>query len=313
MNRRPWELIFFLLISSFLLEGCSPLALRFLSKAFEQSSLPMDTVRIKNAHPILPSVGLSILWVGHASCLIQIGDKVILTDPVFTNSIGMIARRYVEPGLLASSVSKLDIILISHIHFDHLNYKSLSLLPKSANLIVTAGSGEYIPEFGFADYQELSPWQSKMIDGVKITAVPVKHFNGRYGFDALWSSADVFTGYIIECQGKTVFFAGDTGYDPEKFKEIGRRYTIDAALIPIAPMEPRDFMRRVHTDPTDALQVFEDVKAKVMIPIHHRTFMQGFDSTLTYARDQLSRLAAERHLESRVQILDIGEQRVLIP
>jgi N-acyl-phosphatidylethanolamine-hydrolysing phospholipase D len=305
--------LFFILHSSFYFGGCNPIIGRFFSRSVELISRPIDTVSQKIAHPIVPTVGLSVLWVGHATCLIQIGDKVFLTDPAFTSSIGMIAKRWIEAGLDPYAIDRLDIVLISHVHFDHLSYGSLEMLPKSAYLLMPTGASAFLPELGFSDYHELSAWQEIEKDGVKITAVPVKHFNGRYGFDAGWSEFDTFTGYVIEYQGKTVFFAGDTGYDPEKFKEIGKRFTIDLALIPIAPVEPRDFMKRVHTDPAEALQVFDDVKAKIMIPIHHRTFMQGLDSSMTYARDNLVQLAFHRGMNERVLPLNIGEQRILIP
>ena len=118
---------------------------------------------------------------------------------------------------------------------------------------------------------------------------------------------------MIEYKGKTVFFAGDTGYDPEKFKEIGIKFAIDVALIPIAPIEPHDFMKHVHADPEEALQIFNDVHAKIMIPIHHRTFVQGLDSSLTFAQDQLKKLVAEKQIEDRVLILKVGEQRIFEP
>jgi N-acyl-phosphatidylethanolamine-hydrolysing phospholipase D len=102
---------------------------------------------------------------------------------------------------------------------------------------------------------------------------------------------------MIEYQGKTVFFAGDTRYDPEMLREIGRKFTIDLALIPIAPVEPRDFKMRVHTDPKEALQIFEDIGAKFMILIHHRTFVLGLDSILKYAQDQLKTLVAAKPLQ----------------
>lgn len=293
--------------------GCSSFFTRFIAKSFENLPDSSDTVAVKIAHPIFQDVGLSVLWVGHATCLIQIGDKIFLTDPIFTKTAGLISKRRIEPGVLPSSIDKLDYILISHIHFDHLSYGSLSMLPKSAAMILPMSSAEYIPEFGFSDYREMNPWTTFEADGVRITAVPVKHFNGRYGFDIAWSIHNSFTGYVIEYKGKTVFFAGDTGYDPEKFKEIGRKFAIDLALIPIAPIEPRDFMKRVHTDPKEALQIFDDVKAKYMIPIHHRTFVQGLDSSLTTAQIGLKQLVAERHLENHVLILNVGEQRILVP
>jgi L-ascorbate metabolism protein UlaG (beta-lactamase superfamily) len=243
----------------------------------------------------------------------QISDKIFLTDPIFTETAGMISKRRIEPGILPSSIDKLDYILISHIHFDHLNYGSLSMLPKSAVMLLPEGGAEYTPEFGFSDYREMKPWTTFEADGVRITAVPVSHFNGRYGFDSGWLNYNTYTGFVIEYKGKTIFFAGDTGYDPEKFKKIGKKFAIDVAFIPIAPIEPHEFMKRVHADPEEALQIFHDVRAKIMIPIHHRTFVQGLDSSLTFAQDQLKRLVIERQLEDRVLILKIGEQRILVP
>lgn len=303
---------FFIFHFFLLFTGCSSFLTRFMIKSFKDLPISPDTVAAKIEHPVLSNVGLSVLWVGHATCLVQIGDKVFLTDPIFAKTAGIISKRRIEPGILSSSIDQLNYILISHIHFDHLNYGSLDMLPKSAVMLLPDGGAEYTPEFGFSDYHELQPWATHETGGVRITAVPVKHFNGRYGFDIAWLDYHTYTGYVIEYRGKTVFFAGDTGYDPEKFKEIGKKFTIDVALIPIAPAEPHDFMKRVHTDPQEALQIFDDVQAKIMIPIHHRTFMQGLDTSLTYAQDQLKQLIAERHLESRIIILGIGEQRILM-
>ncbi len=254
-----------------------------------------------------------MLWVGHSTYLIQIGEKVFLTDPKFTNTAGMISKRRIEPGIKISSIERLDYILISHLHFDHLCYGSLSLLPKSAVLLLPPGGIGYIPEFGFSDYCEMNLWSAYNADGLKITAVPARHFNGRYGFDVPFFEYDTFVGYIIEYEGKTVFFAGDTAYDDEIFKNIGSKFSIDAALIPIAPIEPRNFMKHVHTDPYEALQVFEDCRAKIMIPVHHRTFVQGTDSSLTFAEDELKKLIHERQIEDRVIILNIGERRIITP
>ena len=304
---------FITFLCSFIMAGCNSFFTRFIVKSFEDLPSSPDTVAEKIAHPIFKNTGLSVLWVGHATCLIQIGDKIFLTDPIFTKTAGMISKRRIEPGILPSSIDKLDYILISHIHFDHLSFGSLSMLQKSAVMILPMGGAGYTPEFGFSDYHEMNPWTTFEADGVRITAVPVSHFSGRYGFDGIWLNNTSYTGYVIEYQGETVFFAGDTGYDPEKFKEIGRKFHIDIALIPIAPIEPHDFMKRVHADPEEALQIFDDVHAKTMIPIHHRTFVQGLDSSLTYAQDQLKRFVVERQMGDRVVILKVGEQRILVP
>ena len=318
MNNRSQlqRFILFLLIIlyySLISTGCSSFFTRFITNSFKNLPNSPDTIAIKVAHPIFQSVGLSILWVGHVTCLIQIGDKIFLTDPIFTETAGMISKRRIEPGILPSSITKLDYILISHIHFDHLSYGSLSMLPKSATMLLPNGGAEYTPEFGFSDYREMHPWTTFEADGVRITAVPVKHFNGRYGFDGMWLNYNTYTGYVIEYKGKTVFFAGDTGYDPDKFKEIGRTFAIDVALIPIAPIEPHEFMKYVHADPEEALHIFNDVHARFMIPIHHRTFVQGLDSSLTFAQDQLATLVAARHLKDQVLIFKVGEQRIFTP
>jgi N-acyl-phosphatidylethanolamine-hydrolysing phospholipase D len=293
------------------LTGCSPLVSRFTARAIDQMSEPIRDVPHKVAEPLRSDVGLSILWVGHATVLIQIHDKIIITDPVFTKTVGMLAKRSVEPGIDPASITRLNIVLISHLHFDHFSYSSLDMLPKQATLILPPGGAEYSPEFGFLDTREAKTWEAIEEDGLRITPVPVRHFGGRYGFDVLWSRARPYTGYVIEYKGTTVFFSGDTGYDPEFFKEVGRRFHIDVALLPIAPVEPRDFMKRVHTDPAEALQAFEDLGAKIMIPIHHDTFFQGLESEIGYAKKLMQALIEERGLQDRVKLLAVGEQIVL--
>jgi N-acyl-phosphatidylethanolamine-hydrolysing phospholipase D len=293
------------------LTGCSPLVSRFTARAVDQLSEPIQPVLHKVAHPIRSDVGLSILWVGHATVLIQIHDKVIITDPVFTKTVGLLAKRSMEPGIDPEAITRLSVILISHLHFDHFSYGSLDMLPKQAALIVPPGGAEYTPAFGFSSTREAKTWETIEEDGLRITPVPVQHFGGRYGFDVLWGPPRPWTGYVIEYEGTTVFFAGDTGYNPEFFKAIGRRFHIDVALLPIAPVEPRDFMKRVHTDPAEALLAFEDLGAKIMIPIHHDTFFQGLEPEMGYAKKLMQALIEERGLQDSVKLLAIGEQIVL--
>ena len=306
------KIVFVYFAFLFIFESCNPLFKRFILKSFEDVPGESDTKITRIERPIVPSVGLSVLWIGHATCLIQIGNKVFMTDPMFTNTAGIVTKRRTKPGIQIELLEKLDFILISHIHFDHLNYGSLNLLPKSATVVLPIEGMRYTPNMGFENYQELKLLENISLNDVRITAVPVKHFNGRYGFDIAWLDVDTYSGFVIEYEGKTVFFAGDTGYDSEKFKEIGKKFCIDVALIPIAPIEPHDFMKRVHTNPEEALQIFEDTQAKFMIPIHHRTFIQGLDSSITSAQEQLWQIVAERHLDDRVLILGIGEQKILI-
>lgn len=291
--------------------GCSSVPSRFLARALEESGQPIRRGEQLVQSPIRPAVGLSVLWAGHSTLLIQICDKVFITDPFFSNSVGLLSKRYTSLGIDPASITRLDYILISHLHFDHFSFGSLDELPRAATLIVPSGAMEYTPEFGFTATRFVRAWQPVEEDGVRITPVPVKHFGGRYGFDVTWSEQPTFTGYVIEYRGTVVFFAGDTGYDPELFREIGKRFSIDVALLPISPLEPREYMRPVHTDPADALQLFDDLGARLMIPIHYGTFFLGLEQSPTQARTQLEELIDERSLRDRVKILDIGEQVIL--
>jgi len=312
------QLLYFLLTTTILTTiilatpGCSSIAGRFLARSIEQIGDPIAPVSPKLHRPIRPDTELAITWVGHATVLIQISDKVFITDPMFTNTVGMVMRRRSERGLDPSSITKLDYTLISHIHLDHYSYGSIDMLPQDGMLLVPFGALPYTPDFDHREIREMKPWDVVEEEGVRITAVPVQHFSGRYGFDIPWARDRGYTGYVIEYRGKTVFFGGDTGYHPELFKEIGRRFDVDVALLPIAPIEPRDFMAHNHIDPAEALIILEDLDAKVMMPMHHRTFVQGFDPTLTFAVEQLQRIAKEKNVADRVLVLDIGEQRVLL-
>lgn len=261
--------------------------------------------------PILPNAGLAVGWVGHATVLLQMDDKLIITDPFFTNTVGMLVRRYIEPGLDPSILPRVDITLISHIHFDHFNYASLDMIPHNGVLILPPDALPYTPNFNFREIKELKWHESFTEDGMIITSVPVQHFSGRYGFDNAWMSGTGYTGYIIQYHGFTVFFGGDTGYNPDLFKELGREYKIDLALIPIAPGGPNGLGSRIHANARGALAIFKDLRAHYMMPIHFETLYYGFDSTRTAPIEQLRTLAAEDSLTSRIIDLDVGEQRVI--
>ncbi|HTP13789.1 MAG TPA: MBL fold metallo-hydrolase [Bacteroidota bacterium] len=308
----PHRLLIFLLGTSTLALGCgSSIFPRIIVRMVEHESDTLQTVAHKVAQPVLPDVGLSVLWVGHACTLIQIHDKVFLTDPSFSHTVGMVSNRVVEPGIDPSTLSHVDYVLVSHIHFDHLNYTSLNEVPKQGKLLIPEGAAEYTPEFGFEETREMKCWDVLEEQGVRITAVPAKHFGGRYGFDMLWGMDRCFTGYVIQYAGKTVYFAGDTGYRDSLFTEIGRRFPVDVALIPIAPIEPREMMSRVHLDPLQAVRAFEELGARLMIPIHHRTFYQGLEPQITFAEDGLRKIVQEKKLQDRIAILQVGERKIV--
>ncbi|MCK5456811.1 MAG: MBL fold metallo-hydrolase, partial [Melioribacteraceae bacterium] len=150
---------------------------------------------------------------------------------------------------------------------------------KICELIVPEGGLLYIPNYDF-NANDLKWWNTTEINGVKITSAPVLHNGMRYGLDYDWLPR-AFTSYIIEYNGITVYFGGDTGYDSTTtiFKETAKRFPeIDLAILPIAPIHPREYSYIRHTDPHDALLVSKELKAKRMIPMHYDTFAEAYDT-----------------------------------
>ncbi len=255
---------------------------------------------------------LAVLWVGHATALVQMDDRFVLTDPFFTSSAGEVSVRLQEPGLDPANLPPLDAVVVSHMHFDHLSLGSLDAIEgKTRRLLVPRGGTVYIPNYAF-EVRELSTWASFEERGLRVTAVPVKHVGFRYGIDAAWMT-DTFTGYVFEYHGLTVYFAGDTAYDGDRFRATAAVFPrIDLALIPIAPIHPRQYMDATHVDPAEALRAFLDLGARTMVPIHFDTLVNGFDAP-GEARATLQREMRRRGLgEDRIRILPIGGQAVIV-
>lgn len=290
--------------------GCQSYVQRTVLRSLGRLGEPVPPAPRMITSPLRPDAALAVSWVGHATVLIQIHDRLFMTDPLLTDHIGMIVKRSVGPGLDPAVLEKLDFTLVSHLHFDHFSYGSLDLLPKSGVLVLPEGGLAYAPDFGFREIRELKPWEAIEDQGVEVTAVPVQHFSGRYGFDNAWMPDRGYTGYVIEYRNHAVFIGGDTGYHAEYFKEIGRRFRIDVAILPIAPGRNMGF--GVHVGPLGAIRIFKDVGARYLVPMHHGSLMYGSDQRPESAIEQLRRDAAEQLIADRLVDLDVGEQRVLV-
>jgi N-acyl-phosphatidylethanolamine-hydrolysing phospholipase D len=287
---------------------------RFLVRNVEVLTRPMLPPPHREPDPAKPDARLAALWVGHATVLLQIDDKFVLTDPVFTDSVGQLSRRLVAPGLEPERLPELEAVLVSHTHFDHLSLSSLRQLEgRAKRLFVPTGALVYVPNYAFpaAPLKRFASWASP--DGLRITAVPVDHVGGRYGLES-WMFDRAHTGYVISYHGYNVYFGGDTAYKKEFFEETRRRFPkIDLAILPIAPVNPRDFMRHTHMDPYEALLAFNDLGAERMMPIHFDTFINSTDRE-GEARERFEALVAQREaLRGRVSVLAIGERRVFVP
>lgn len=183
----------------------------------------------------------------------------------------------VEPGLDPADLPQLAAVVVSHMHFDHLSFSSLDMVAsKTQTLLVPPGVRSILPRYSFNSV-ELSPWQTFQASELRVTAVPVQHVGGRWGIDAAWYS-EAFTGYVIEYHGLSVYFGGDTAFNPADFKATQRRFpTLNLALLPICPNQPRDYMQHTHMGPTQALDAFGLLAAERMMAIHFDTFINSDD------------------------------------
>lgn len=297
----------------FLSVGCSGYIQRIVVDSLGRLGDPVDQPRRMITTPVLSEAELAVSWVGHATVIVQIHDKIFITDPLFTDNVGIVAKRFVGPALDPSLLPKVDFTLISHLHFDHFSYGSLDQLPKGGSLLLPQGGLAYTPDLGFNEILELKPWESVEQEGVKVTAVPVQHFSGRYGLDSRWMQDRGYTGYVIEYRGYGIFIGGDTGYHPELFKETGRRFEIDVAILPIAPGSTTTLGSRVHVGPRGALAIAQDLGARYLVPMHYGSLFYGSNHDPTYAIEQLRIAALEQGRADEIVGLEPGEQRILAP
>jgi L-ascorbate metabolism protein UlaG (beta-lactamase superfamily) len=239
-------------------------------------------------------------------------DRVIITDPVLTDTVAQFSPRLVAPGIALDVVPPLDAVLISHMHFDHLSLGTLDLLEsKIRSLFLPRGGLVYVPPFDF-ETEPVNPWQSVERAGLTITAVPVRHEGFRYGVDAAWMTQS-YTGWVVEYHGLTLYFGGDTAFDPAIFTDVRQRFpNIDVALLPIGPVLPREFVTRSHIDGREAVEAFLLLGAKTMVPIHYDTFAHGTDEPGVALARFREAVAARGLSPDQARILPIGGQTVIV-
>jgi L-ascorbate metabolism protein UlaG (beta-lactamase superfamily) len=248
---------------------------------------------------------ITVSWIGHATLLVGIRGHWFLTDPMFSERLAGVSARLVEAAMAPSELPPLDAIVMSHAHFDHLDLPSLRRLA-DVPLLVPPGMPTFLPaNLPQRQVVALDTWQTWSRDDVQITAVPASHGDGRFLVDR-WHTRS-HTGWIIQVGDRTVYFAGDTGYIVDQAHELGRRYHIDVALIPVGPAGRASWIERwradVHANPDAALDLFHDTGAQWMVPIHFGTFFEPANRE----RPLVEAAVARHHLEHSVRVLAIGE------
>ncbi|MBL4797825.1 MAG: MBL fold metallo-hydrolase [Oleispira sp.] len=229
--------------------------------------------------------------IGHSTVLLQYQGINILTDPVFSERpsfsqyIG--PKRYTPPALKIDQLPNIDIIVISHNHYDHLDVDSVKALTSTSFVkntngaqplwLVPLGLKKWFAQFEITNIKEMDWWQKIKLGDLTVQAQPSQHWSRRSIFDtneSLWASWAFIWPESETTEKFTAWFGGDTAYNPYQFKEIGETLgEIDLAMIPIGAYEPRWFMKTQHVNPLDAVEIFKDINAKSAFGIHWNTFV----------------------------------------
>jgi L-ascorbate metabolism protein UlaG (beta-lactamase superfamily) len=245
---------------------------------------------------------MALTWIGHASFLVQFTDLNILIDPNFANWLFLI-KRIKRAGLKIKDLPPIDLVLLTHAHFDHFHKPTLRKLPAPKIGVMPWGVGDLARGLGFERIIELKWWESFSHDDWKVTLTPCKHWGAR----TIHDNHRGYGGFIIEHQGRRLYHAGDSAYY-EGFKEIGERCPPEIALLPIGAYYPESF-RNVHMGPDEALKVFRDVKAKVFVPMHFGAFKLSFEALEEPPR-WLRQLAEADGVMEHLRFLDEGVPEV---
>src|SRR5215469_4884012 len=237
-------------------------------------------VRPSQPPPDVPSNELRVTLINHSTVLIQQAGTNILTDPIWSKRASPFTflgpSRHRDAGVRWRDLPRIDIVLLSHNHYDHLDLATLRKLANrgQSQFVVPLGLTKLLSSRRIGPVHELDWGDSLPLAGTTIHSVPAYHFSGRGLFDR---NRTLWCGYIIEAAGRIIYFAGDTAFG-DHFTTIRERFgSPDLALLPIGAYEPRWFMASVHMSPADAVKAHEVLRARTSIAIHHGTFQLADD------------------------------------
>lgn len=242
---------------------------------------------------------LAAVWIGHATILMRIGGMNIITDPVMSNRVGIGLglmtggpRRFYAPALNVPELPKLDLILSSHAHFDHLDRPTLARLDKKVPIVAAHHTSDLVRDLGFRKIRELRWGESFSLRGLTITAQPVKHWGAR----TIYDKHRGFNAYVLESQKRRILFGGDTAYG-EHFRDVGK---VDLAILGIGAYNP---YLAAHATPEQAWQMADHVRADFVLPMHHNTFRLSHEPM----HEPIQRFVEGAPDENRIALRAIGQ------
>ena len=221
-----------------------------------------------------------IAWIGHATFLIKLGNTTIITDPLFSKNAGPLIfgpKRYVDPAINLKELPEVNLFLLTHNHYDHLDYRTIKKFPyKKAKVLTPLKLGKYFTRNGFNSVQEMDWYEQTEVNDLKITLMPAVHWSKRTLTDTnktLWGS------FLIEYKNKKIFFACDTGYG-NIYKDLGNRYgPIDLTFVNIGAYDFRPMFEKsiYHANPEEALNIGQDLKSKKVLGMHWGTVILSLE------------------------------------
>jgi L-ascorbate metabolism protein UlaG (beta-lactamase superfamily) len=258
--------------------------------------------------------GIRITFVNHSTFLIQTEGLNILTDPVWSERVSPFTwsgpKRQRKPGIRFEDLPRIDIILLSHNHYDHLDLPTLKSLTRihDPRIITSLGVSAYLKKNGIEHSVDMDWWDElKLIKDVWVQSVPAQHFSARGTLDR---NKTLWCGFVLKRKEGNIYFAGDTGYNTRTFKEIGDRCSpVAVSLIPIGAYQPIWFMSPVHCSPAEAVIIHKEVGSKKSIATHFGTFRLGDESPQDAISDLKNALEVEKIPDDAFITMQEGESR----
>lgn len=288
----------------------------------QSSSSSSPSLNLRQDKPIRVSDEFSFTWIGQSTCYVQLEGLCILTDPTFsirTMESFMAPSRLRSPPCELKDLLRIDVVIVSHSHYDHLDIKAVQSLANSVLWIIPLGLGSWFRQQGVTNFREMNWWDKTQVEipgssgrNVTIVACPTMHWSARTPLDtnqSLWNSFAVLGDHT------RFFHVGDTGYCSNLFNQIGELYgPFDLAAIPIGSYEPLWHLSSQHTDPIGSVKIMVELQAKMAIGVHWGTWMMSdetYDSPLKDLRKAVSIVLGDDHQgESRFKTVPMGRTLV---